>query len=153
MMGKTGDRVWPNVIGGSSDNSCTVSGNNVTMSSTLAYPGAMQIFTVKVTNTGTISGKLIPDNLINHGETGSGPADGDFVAAYIGGSNVFPNSSTQEALLGVMTTIGGHEFVPNEVSYYVYALVWPGEDSTECAGGSACTRTLTFSLPFEQYNQ
>ena len=44
--------------GGYSNDTCSVTNNNVTFNATLAYPGATRYFTVKMTNTGSVAAEL-----------------------------------------------------------------------------------------------
>ena len=60
---------------GTSNESCTVSGNNISYSATLKYPGAFKYFTVKFTNTGMVAASLDPTTGISF-ESGTICIDG-----------------------------------------------------------------------------
>lgn len=54
------------IIGGTTDNNCTIIDNShVTFSTNLLYPGAVNIFTIKFTNTGTITAMMSYDTVID----------------------------------------------------------------------------------------
>jgi len=143
----------PTTVGGSSNNTCVVDGNQVTMTTTLAYPGALQLFTVKITNTGTISGRMDPTKYMDVDYSGSGPTNYYIVGVYIDGVNVIPANYAN--LSSVITQYTNHEYKPNDVVYIVYGFSWNQSPafSYSCDGGTNCTTTYTFTLPFEQYNQ
>ena len=146
----------PTAVAGSTSNSCTISGNTVTFATTLQYPGAMSMFTVKITNTGTISGKFNEDANLLNGGSGSTSGNGTLhrmvhqnIALYIEGTNMFPTSLAQVDTLEA--TIFGYEFEPNDVVYLVYVAYWDPDSNVSCNGGSSCEHTFSFDLPIDQY--
>ena len=148
LMTATSNDLIPTTIAGSSNNTCTVSGNTVTISTTLAYPGAMSMFTVKITNTGTVSGMFGSDNSLLIAGTSNGVADAN-IAIYIDGVNGMP--STVAAVEAYQTSIESHVFAPNDTVYLVYAFYWDPDSTTSCSGNS-CQDTFTYTIPFVQAN-
>ena len=148
IMTSAGLDTIPTTVAGSSNNTCTISGNTVTISTTLSYPGAMSLFTIKITNTGTISGIFDDDADILSGGSSSG-VNGANIAIYIDGVNSIPSniSDIDTYQSSVMT----HVFAPNDVLYLIYVFYWDPDSSTSCTGTS-CQYIKSYDIPFVQAN-
>ena len=94
IVSSLGKDTIPTTVAGSSNNTCTISGNTVTISTTLSYPGAMSLFTVKITNTGTIGGIFGDDPYIFAGGSSNGLKNQN-IAIYIDGVNGIPSEASE----------------------------------------------------------
>lgn len=152
LLTSQGVELIPTTVAGNDSSSCSTSGNTATMQTNLQYPGALQIFTVKVTNTGSISGKI---DMANQSSNSSATVlNGNAIAVYVNNSNIIPASTS--GLESFENTLSNHEFVPNESFYVVYAFYWPTSSTAACSNDTTadnyCYVNLTDSFLFVQYN-
>lgn len=155
---------------GYSNVSCNVSGNNVTMNTNLAYPGSNRIFTIKMTNNGTIDAILKAnsknqigtitekvcldtnkDNAMSSSEctTYNNELDGEYVDSVI--TYMKDSNGTIKTAIsgGILTTIDGSLAIilkPNQTIYLTYTFEWP-EDATNA---NYITTNLTTNYKFTQ---
>ena len=125
--------------GGYSNDSCSVNGNNVSLETDLNYPGAERFYTVKITNTGTISMKLDTDILITGGQVGEYSVDADLYRVYKKDSNDNLNESKVK-------------LEPKEVTYFVVGIIWNNGDSEVSTQFPKTTYDFDFDVSIEQDN-
>mgnify|MGYP004606437193 CR=1 FL=1 len=125
--------------GGYSNDSCSVNGNNVSLETDLNYPGAERFYTVKITNTGTISMKLDTDILITGGQVGEYSVDADLYRVYKKDSNDNLNESKVK-------------LEPKEVTYFVVGIIWNSRDSEVSTQFPKTTYNFDFDVSIEQDN-
>ena len=125
--------------GGYSYDSCSVNGNNVSLETDLNYPGAERFYTVKITNTGTISMKLDTDILITGGQVGEYSVDADLYRVYKKDSNDNLNESKVK-------------LEPKEVTYFVVGIIWNSRDSEVSTQFPKTTYNFDFDVSIEQDN-
>lgn len=155
---------------GYSNGSCSVSGNSVTMGVNLAYPGSNRVFTVKMTNNGTMDAILKAnsnnnvgaitekvcldtnkDNTMSTSECTSftNELDGEYVNSLV--TYMKDSNGTIKTAIsgGILTNIDGSIALvlkPNQSIYMAYTLSWP-EDVTNA---NYITASSTTSFNFVQ---
>ena len=122
---------------GYSNDTCSVSGKNVSIGVNFKYPSAMRSFTIKVTNTGSIPMKFDFEN-VKVEEPNSNYLILGLTAVYKGGSNVNVALSDNPEL----------KLQPKESAYIIFISAWLNDDTTN--NGKELSFTSKTTLPFKQ---
>lgn len=139
----SGTEDYPSVESGYNNDTCSVSGKTVTFSADLKYPSAMRVFTIKITNTGSIPMSLDFYNINIDGieyEEGiphrSSPTTTDILAYYEKGNNLILSDNPTSKLL------------QGESSYFVAVSYWSGTDTNN--DGKEKSYVMSGEIPFIQ---
>ena len=120
---------------GYSDDTCTVNSKDVNMKVNFKYPGAMRLFTVKVTNTGSIPMQLDTDN-VDSVASGSNYLTFVLPGVYKNDDNTNLNANDELKLQ------------PKESLYFVFGLLWSNRDTIN--NGKELSYNVKSTLPFKQ---
>lgn len=132
---------------GYSNDSCSITGDKITVSADLAFPLAGRAFTIKITNNATYPIKL------NEQEMGISGYDDDIdVLSY--GYNLCKKYQTVASTCMLFNYADGNgyngvsEIPAGDTHYITIILYWNGEDDAN--DGVQRTATFTLDVPFEQ---
>lgn len=165
---------------GYKNDSCTVSGNNVTVATTFEYPTASRMYTIKMTNNSTMDAmlKLNTDDdpeyaFLSSGQMVANTSSGTYTYTYgVKDSyyeatellwlmnRVFPeymfiqdkNGNLSQEFEGYYDSKG--EYFKLRKGYSIYVVIyttWQGEYYDSAYDDYSITSTSTFTFPFVQY--
>ena len=123
---------------GYTNDTCSVTGKDVYISAKLKYPGAMRLFTIKVTNTGSIPMEWSVEDTVWNSDDNNYLNTEPF-AVYKEGSGENLN-----------LTVSDLKLETNESAYIVIGFFWSQNDDTN--SGKELSTTFKLSIPFVQSN-
>ena len=146
-VGLTGDNAFPDVEKGYNTDSCTITDNNTgSFTTKLEYPGAMRLFTVKLTNTGSIAATISSSDFNTSGSNRLKVPNVEQIALYHHSVNAF-TLSTDEAIESKIS----EPLLPGESMYMIFEAYWPSDGTEGCNGtDDSCTVSKEFSFTYHQ---